>query len=191
VAISDYYLGDPSGREKPDGPWGLIQQVHMPGKGVLKAETPRGLKTLTGLVRNHLLGLLSIAEDIPQPSNRVYPDPATTDRFGQPSIRVFHRYLPRDYRSLEALARVARRILRKAGAIPVHTHFISTFSHVLGTCRFGTDREASVLDPECRVWGFDNLYVVDGSFMPSGGSVNPSLTIGANALRVGSILVDR
>jgi choline dehydrogenase-like flavoprotein len=191
VVIPDYYLGDPSGREKPDGPWGMIQQVHMPGKGVLMAESPRGWKTLTGLARPHLLGLLCIAEDIPQASNRVYADSATSDRFGQPSQKVFHRYLPRDYRSVEALARVARKVLRRAMALPVHTHSISSFSHALGTCRFGKDRETSVLDPECRVWGFENLYVVDGSFMPSGGAVNPSLTIGANALRVGAILAGR
>jgi choline dehydrogenase-like flavoprotein len=41
-----------------------------------------------------------------------------------------------------------------------------------------------VLDPDCRFWALPNLYVVDGSFMPTSGGVNPSLTITANALRV-------
>jgi choline dehydrogenase-like flavoprotein len=44
------------------------------------------------------------------------------------------------------------------------------------------------LTPENRVHGVDNLYVVDASFFPSCGGVNPSLTIAANALRVAEII---
>jgi len=40
-----------------------------------------------------------------------------------------------------------------------------------------------VLDPNCRVWDIDNLYVVDASFLPSSTAFNPSLTIVAQALR--------
>ena len=64
-------------------------------------------------------------------------------------------------------------------------------AHQVGTCRFGTDPASSVLDVDCRVHGVDNLYVVDGSFFPSSGAVNPSLTIIANVLRVGDVLVER
>jgi choline dehydrogenase-like flavoprotein len=60
--------------------------------------------------------------------------------------------------------------------------------HPTGTCRFGTDPTKSVLDVNCRVHGLDNVYVVDGSFMPSSGGTNPSLTIAANALRVGEVI---
>jgi choline dehydrogenase-like flavoprotein len=49
----------------------------------------------------------------------------------------------------------------------------------------GSDPGASVLDPLCRAHDIDNLYVVDASFFPSSGSVNPALTIAAQALRVG------
>ena len=61
---------------------------------------------------------------------------------------------------------------------------IDTFSHAVGTARFARTPEEGVLSPECRVWGFPNLFVVDGSFMPTSGGVNPSLTITANAFRV-------
>ena len=47
-----------------------------------------------------------------------------------------------------------------------------------------------MLDPWCRFFGIRNLFVVDGSFMPSSGGVNPSLTIAANGLRVGRFLVE-
>jgi choline dehydrogenase-like flavoprotein len=55
----------------------------------------------------------------------------------------------------------------------------------------GTDPDSSALDQWCRFRGVDNLYVTDGSFMPTSGGLNPSLTIAANALRVGGHLVNR
>jgi len=48
-----------------------------------------------------------------------------------------------------------------------------------------------VLDPDCKAWAFDNLYVTDGSFMPTSGGANPTLTIQANAFRVADILAAR
>ena len=60
----------------------------------------------------------------------------------------------------------------------------SVMAHVCGTCRFGTDPKTSLLDPHNRAHEVDNLYVVDGSFFPSGTGLNASLTIAANALRV-------
>ena len=59
------------------------------------------------------------------------------------------------------------------------------------TCRFGSDPATSVLDPDCKAHEVDNLYVVDTSFFPSIGAVNPALTAMANALRVGAHLTDR
>ena len=63
--------------------------------------------------------------------------------------------------------------------------------HQSGTCRFGTDPQTSVLDVNCKAHEVDNLYVVDTSFFPSIGAVNPSLTAIANALRVGDQLLQR
>jgi len=56
--------------------------------------------------------------------------------------------------------------------------------HACGTCRFGTDPGTSVLNPWNRTHALDNLYVVDASFFPTSGGINPALTIAANALRV-------
>jgi choline dehydrogenase-like flavoprotein len=57
--------------------------------------------------------------------------------------------------------------------------------------RFGADPASSALDVMCKSHELDNLYVVDGSFMPSIGAVNPTLTIIANALRVSEHLAER
>jgi len=64
-------------------------------------------------------------------------------------------------------------------------------AHQAGTCRFGTDPETSVLDTNCKTHELDNLYVVDTSFFPSIGAVNPALTAMANAIRVGDHLLER
>jgi choline dehydrogenase-like flavoprotein len=57
--------------------------------------------------------------------------------------------------------------------------------------RFGADPATSALDVNCRAHELDNLYVVDASFFVSIGAVNPTLTIIANALRVGDHLLGR
>jgi choline dehydrogenase-like flavoprotein len=64
-------------------------------------------------------------------------------------------------------------------------------AHQAGTARFGTAPSTSVLDVNCRAHDLDNLYVADSSFMPSIGAVNPTLTIIANALRVGDHIAER
>ena len=48
-----------------------------------------------------------------------------------------------------------------------------------------------MLDVDCCYWGSENVYVSDGSFMPSSGGVNPSLTIAANALRVAERILEK
>ena len=68
---------------------------------------------------------------------------------------------------------------------------VAGVAHQAGTCRFGTDPATSVLDTDCRAHEVDNLYVVDTSFFPSIGAVNPALTAMANALRVGDHLLER
>jgi choline dehydrogenase-like flavoprotein len=68
---------------------------------------------------------------------------------------------------------------------------LQSLGHQVGTCKFGEDPATSVLDLNCRAHDLDNLYVVDGSFFVSSGAVNPTLTIIANALRVGEHLLER
>lgn len=64
-------------------------------------------------------------------------------------------------------------------------------AHQNGTLRFGGDPKSSVLDLNCKAHDVDNLYVVDSSFFVSSSAVNPTLTIVANALRVGDHLLER
>jgi choline dehydrogenase-like flavoprotein len=68
---------------------------------------------------------------------------------------------------------------------------IAGCAHQVGTVRFGANPATSVLNTDCRVHELDNLYVVDTSFFPSVGAVNPALTAMANAIRVGDHLLER
>jgi len=188
IGIPDFYYGDPESKRQPEGTWGMIQDVSSIGKGVIKANSPFGLKNAAAIVSDYLINLLCIAEDMPRFENRVYADAGKPDIFGAPSLMVHHRYCERDIMARAALYTEAKKILRKAGALFFYSMPIETFSHALGTCRMGKKPETSVVDENCRVHGMENLYVIDGSVMPSGGSVNPSLTIAALALKAADSL---
>jgi choline dehydrogenase-like flavoprotein len=188
LAITDFCLGHPE--RDPKGPWGMIQALQTPPPEFV-AETapyPKPIGWIGSKTLPYHAYLLCMAEDIPQFDNCVVIDESRTDDFGLPLTRVFHRYLDRDLQARRGLWREAARILRKAGSLIRFRMPIHTYSHALGTARFGTDPELAVLDRWCRFFGLDNLFVVDGSYMPSSGGVNPSLTIAANGLRVGEYL---
>ncbi len=184
VAIMDFYFGHPSGRG-PAGPWGMIQGLQVPPREYILGGAPFPVGQIGYLTHAHHIYLICIAEDMPRFDSRVTLHPTERDPYGQPIAQVFHKYHRRDLQGRKALYREAARIMRRAGAwVRVHKP-INSHSHAMGTCRFGVDPFTAVLDPWCRFFGISNLFVVDGSFMPTSGGVNPSLTIAANGLRVG------
>jgi len=89
-------------------------------------------------------------------------------------------------RGLEALRALGARDIRSP-----YGHGGPSTNLVGGTCRFGDDPASSVLDRDCRAHQCENLFVTDGSFLPSAGSVPFTLTIVANALRVASRVVEQ
>jgi choline dehydrogenase-like flavoprotein len=161
-----------------------------PPLGLVRANVPALVGAIAGPLVGRLTGLLVIAEDQPRAANRLTLDPARPDRFGVPAAVIHHRYTPRDVAAARFLSRQARRVLRRAGALLFYHHSIDTFSHAAGTVRMGPDPRRAPLDVDCRFRGVANLSVVDASFMPTTGAVNPSLTILANALRVGARLAE-
>jgi choline dehydrogenase-like flavoprotein len=190
LAIHDYYQGV-AGLRGPRGKLGGIQQLATPPAELVRTQLPAPLGAACAPWVRHLTGLLVIAEDQPQYHNRVLLDGGALDRHGLPPLRVDHRYSDRDVAAGGALAGRARAILRRAGAWAFYRHRIGTFSHAVGTVRMGTDPRTSALDPDGGFRGVENLYVADGSVMPSSAGVNPSLTIAAIALRTAHRLVAR
>ncbi len=184
LGINDFYFGHPSVKE-PVGKLGSIQQLQSPPVGLVRATFPRPLGRMVSPMLRHATGLLAMAEDQPRYENHVAVDRGRPDRFGLPQLVIRFRHSRRDLRARRALVKVATAVLRKAGASFCYVHRIRTFSHAMGTVRMGDDARRSALDPYCRFRGLENLFVVDGSFMPTSAAVNPSLTIAANALRAG------
>lgn len=182
LAIHDFYFGAPGA---PEGKLGNLQQVMGPAPGLLEHVLPKRLARALAPIAHHLTGMLAIAEDQPRAENGVRLDPSQRDAYGLPKMVVEHDYTARDLAARAFLLRQARKVLRRAGAMFTVTWNVSTFSHAVGTVRMGDDERTSALDPLCRYRGLENLYVVDGSFFPTSGGVNPSLTIAAMALRVG------
>ncbi|MFQ5627789.1 MAG: GMC family oxidoreductase [bacterium] len=189
VAVTDFYDGHPDGKGLK-GPWGMLQALQVPPQEYIHSQAPVPISTIGARTTKFHSYLLCIAEDLPNPENRVTIHPTKKDQYGLPNASVYSKYHQRDLQARKSLYREAARILRKAGAMIHIRKPINTYSHAIGTCRFGHSPEAGVLDPSCQFFGIKNLFVVDGSFMPTAGGVNPSLTIAANALRVGDYIVE-
>jgi len=131
------------------------------------------------------LALATIAEDLPYADNGVKLHPGGPT---QAELRYTLRQegTQRAARFREHMAGVLRG--RSWRRLPQADNN-QRIAHVCGTCRFGDDPRTSVLDRDNRLHALDNLFVVDSSFFPSSGGTNPSLTIAANALRIGQRLV--
>jgi len=179
IGFNDYYFGNGSWT----GHLGTIQGHHNAPPELIKSKAPWIVKGIAGKLSSRFLNLLVIAEDLPRIENRVEMS-SRKYRDGTPKIKILHNYTSRDKLARKILIKKASKILRSAGCYFTKQVTWKTLSHALGTCRFGSDPDESVLDIDCKLHGWDNLYVIDGSFMPTSGGVNPSLTITANALRV-------
>lgn len=126
------------------------------------------------------------ADWLPHEDCFVTLDPYVRDRWGVPVARVRVGQHAHDLRVARYLADRGEEVLHALGATRVRSRVNRgpTPNLQTGGCRFGRDPATSVLDPDCRVHEADNVFVTDGSFMPTGGSVPPTWTIYANAFRV-------
>ena len=188
IAIHDFYYGGQAWDARK-GTLGGIQQL-TPSVGLVRAYMPSVVRDPAATLVSHMTGLLVIAEDQPRRENRVVVDGMEHDRFGLPLLRVYHAHTVRDNAAAAVLVFHAKRILREAGAGFTYVHPIETFSHALGTVRMGVDPRTAPLDAHGRYRGLDNLYIADASALPRSAGVNPSLTIAANALRIGSHIAE-
>ncbi len=192
LAVNDFYFG----AKDYDWPVGQIQMVGKSNAEAMKGEEPKLTKlaphwSLAETAR-HAVDFWLTTEDLPTPENRV-----TLDEDGN----VHLTYRSTNDEEAGRLYHELKEILNRTGLADHHVldknfymHMsipIAGVAHQAGTCRFGDDPATSVLDADCKAHELDNLYVVDTSFFPSIGAVNPALTAMANAIRVGEHLTDR
>ena len=184
LALNDFYFGDAAFPY----PMGHISFVGKLDAVALSAGAPPVVPGMAlDAVAKHSLDFWLTSEDLPAPENRV-----SIDRDGS----IMLSYTPNNLDGHAQLIARLKALLERIGAkhiVPRNLFVgeripLAGVAHQNGTVRFGSDPGASVLDRDCRAHDVDNLYVVDGSFFPSSGAVNPALTIMANALRVGDHL---
>jgi choline dehydrogenase-like flavoprotein len=192
LGVNDFYFGS----DEDDFPLGNIQMVGKSSAPMYRGERPGATRLAPewslDTVAHHAVDFWLSTEDLPQPENRVelMDDGAVRLRYratnDEPKARL--------YRKLHGM--LGDLGLHHGHLIPRHAYLrneipVAGCAHQAGTCRFGTDPASSVLNTDCRAHEVDNLYVVDTSFFPSIGAVNPALTAMANALRVGDHLLER
>jgi choline dehydrogenase-like flavoprotein len=193
LGVNDFYL---QGTKDFDFPLGNIQMVGKSQAAMFRGEKPGETRfapewTLHDIAR-HAVDFWLSTEDLPLPENRVTLAPDGhiqinyTASNEEPKERLYHELK-------EMLADLG---MHHGHLLPHHAYLkneipVAGCAHQAGTVRFGTDPSTSVLDANCKAHELDNLYVVDTSFFPSIGAVNPALTAMANALRVGDHLLER
>lgn len=181
LAFNDFYFKAPDF----NFPLGHIQLLGNVKKEMLEEEAPFFVPDMSlEVLADHSIGWWLTSEDLPDPNNRV-----TLNKDEQ----IVINYTPNNQEAHKRLLHKLKEILNQTGSF---LHFfpnkiylsqkipLAGCAHQVGTLRFGKDPNKSVLDLNCKTHDLDNLYVVDGSFFPSIGAVNPTLTIIANALRI-------
>jgi len=192
LGLNDFYFG----MDGFEYPMGNIQMVGKSQGPMYRGEKPieAGLAPMFLLdeVAKHAVDFWLSTEDLPMPDNRI-----TLEQDG--SIKL--SYTLNNQVPKQKLYDKLKSMLNHLGMHPNHLIprnlymkneiGVGGVAHQAGTARFGKDPKTSVLDVDCKAHELDNLYIVDTSFFPSIGAVNPALTAMANALRVGDHLLQR
>jgi choline dehydrogenase-like flavoprotein len=134
----------------------------------------------------HWSCLGALCEFLPQPENRVTLS-TEKDRHGLPVAHFSYSQCDNDAALMRAAQSTMEDILKAAGADEVIT--IDRFAHLVGGARMAADEHHGVVDSNCRSFAVPNLFITDGSVLPTQGSANPALTIMAVAARAADRLV--
>lgn len=190
LAINDFYFG----MEGFNFRMGNIQMIGKSLGPMYKGEKPIETALVPMMAFNeiarHAVDFWLSTEDLPDPNNRV-----TVDKEGNIHLSYTQKNQVPKQKLYEQLKSMLSHLgMSSHDLIPRNLYMktsipIAGVAHQAGTCRFGKEAQTSVLDTNCKAHELDNLYVVDTSFFPSIGAVNPSLTAIANALRVGDHLL--
>jgi choline dehydrogenase-like flavoprotein len=172
LSINDAYLDDGRG----GGPLGNIQGLGRVTAPILKANLKWAPEWSLEWLSRHAVDWYMMSEDLPRPESRVRLD----------GSEVVLEWRPSNLGAHERLVAYTKALMKRAGYPITLTRRVDGRlpSHQCGTARMGKDPAQSALDPFCKSWDHDNLYIVDASCLPTSAAVNPSLTIAAQALRV-------
>jgi choline dehydrogenase-like flavoprotein len=134
----------------------------------------------------HWSCLGALCEFLPLPDNRVTLA-QEKDRYGLPVAHFSYSQCGNDRALAKAAQSVMEDLLHAAGADEVIT--INRYAHLVGGARMAADERHGVVNADCRSFAVPNLYITDGSVLPTQGSANPALTIMAVAARTAARLI--
>ena len=134
----------------------------------------------------HWCCLGALCEFLPLPGNRVTLA-QEKDRYGLPVAHFSYSQCDNDRSLVKAAQSVMEDLLHAAGADEVIT--INRYAHLVGGARMAADERHGVVNADCRSFAVPNLYITDGSALPTQGSANPALTIMAVAARTAARLI--
>lgn len=184
IGINDFYFGADDSKY----PLGHMQLLGKVKGAMLAGDAPFFTpKFILNWMADHAIGWWITSEDLPDPNNRVLVKDGQIHLHHYPTNTEAHKRLLKKLKKILNFS--GHRIHFPNSAYLAKKIPIAGVAHQVGTLRFGHDPKTSVLDIHCKAHDLKNLYVVDGSFFPSAGAVNPALTIIANALRVGDHLL--
>ena len=133
---------------------------------------------------SHMAAMLVHGEDMPQESNRITLHPSEVDQYGLPVPVVHYEDHPNTAAMKAFAASRGKAVYQALGANAVFAvPDVFPATHNMGVARIGTDPGKSVCNPWGQTHDIDNLFVSDGSLMPTVGCENPTLTIVALVLR--------
>ena len=173
IGCNDFYLDD--GRGGP--PLGNVQLLGKISGAILKSQLRWAPEVALDLLANRAVDFYLMSEDLPSPDSRVWLD----------GSRIVLDWRASNMAAQNGLVARMREVLRAAGfpIVLVKPFDRRTPSHQCGTIRMGSDPAKAAVDPNCRSFDHENLFVVDASVLPTSAAVNPALTVAALALRAG------
>lgn len=130
------------------------------------------------------IGFATMAEQLPDPANRIVPDFKNVDAIGLPRPRITFRYDDYARRAFGHGRRIHREMFAAMKCTEQrHGDDIMSSGHVIGTYRMGADPKRSVVNPDQRAHDHPNLFLLGSGVFPTSAASNPTLTIAALALR--------
>ncbi len=185
-------------------PWGggvLVDQMSvLPLAGASRPSMPGvpgwglGHKRWMRTGRPYAFGVFGMGQEVPSATSGVSLAGHVRDRWGRPAARLRKDVHPASVQVEAGLASYACRWLEVAGGHDIRRQppgptASAAGEHSCGTARMSADPAGGATDPYGRLWGARRVVVCDSSLHPTNGSVNPTLTIVANAYRVADRLV--
>lgn len=199
MSFDPYFVQDANGKWWKAGTMVSTAKKNPLEFAIGKAKNPgligtKLLAAMEGFERS--LEVRLTGDDLPRFDNRVDLDPTYVDEYGFPVARITRDFGPHETQMFQLTRPLLEKVFEPYKALNASVQSSGGIvdligDHQMGTCRMGDDPTTSVVDRYCRLHEVPNVFVVDSSFFPTGFGLNPMVTVVANALRVGTWIVEQ